>query len=127
VSSIYDLPNLRRRLYATSRGTRVHVGAVLPGLARSHGYSQKQLEKATGIGHSTMSGYWSGRRPLGEKNGKKIAAALGVPLSELGLTDPQDLQADPLIAQAEALLHELRRRLAPGTDQPDGAAESEAP
>jgi transcriptional regulator with XRE-family HTH domain len=63
------------------------VSATLPGLARSKGFSQRQLEEATGIGHSTMSRYWSGRGGLGEKNARRIANALGVNISDLGLPD----------------------------------------
>jgi transcriptional regulator with XRE-family HTH domain len=61
------------------------VSGVLPHLARSKGYSQARLEEATGIGHSTMSRYWSGRGGLGEKNGRRIAEVLDVSLEELGL------------------------------------------
>lgn len=103
----------------------IYVGAVLPGLTRTRGFNQAQLELATGIAHSTMSGYWSGRKPLGIKNGRKIASALSVSISDLGLTDPTDRETDPLIAQAAALLRELERRLGhPETNQPDGAAGS---
>ena len=87
------------------------VGALLPGLSRSKGFSQEQLERATGIGHSTMSGYWSGRLRLGDKNARKIAAALEVSISELGLVDPET-PTDPLIAQAAALLREIRQTTA---------------
>jgi transcriptional regulator with XRE-family HTH domain len=63
-----------------------NVSQVLPSLARSKGFSQAKLEDATGIDHSTMSRYWSGRGGLGEKNAAKIARVLDVEISDLGLT-----------------------------------------
>ncbi len=63
------------------------VSKILPPLARGKGFSQARLEEATGIGHSTMSRYWSGRGGLGEKNARRIADALDVAVSDLGLSE----------------------------------------
>ena len=78
-----------------------NVSQLLPALARSRGFNQAQLEKATGIAHSTMSRYWSGSGGLGLGNGRKIAAALDVEISALGLSE----------ADAAVTLETLDRRL----------------
>jgi transcriptional regulator with XRE-family HTH domain len=84
------------------------VSAVLPELAKSRGFNQAQLEEATQIGHSTMSGYWSGRLTLGLGNARKIAAVLKVDLSELGYQEnpaaPAQVEVSRLIAQVEDVL-----------------------
>lgn len=43
-----------------------------------------ELARRTGILGQTLSGYNTGKRPLGLINGRKIASALGVSLAELG-------------------------------------------
>lgn len=88
------------------------VSGVLPELARSKGYSQARLEEATGIGHSTMSRYYSGRGGLGQKNGKRIAAVLEVDVRDLGLRVEEEV-ADDLgnLRLAHAALEETVRLL----------------
>ena len=88
------------------------VSRVLPALARSKGFSQGRLEDATGIAHSTMSRYWSGRGGLGEKNARKIAAVLGVELNDLGLSEEEEA-GDVLtnLRHAHAALEETVRLL----------------
>lgn len=88
------------------------VSGVLPALARSKGFSQAQLEKATGIGHSTMSRYWSGRGGLGEKNGRLIADALGVEIRDLGLAEEEAAANDLAnLRHAQVALEEAVRLL----------------
>lgn len=89
------------------------VSGVLPALARSKGFSQARLEKATGIGHSTMSRYWSGRGGLGEKNGRLIADVLGVEVRDLGLAEEEAAASDlENLRLAHAALEETVRLLA---------------
>lgn len=84
---------------------------------------QADLEEATGIGHSTISGYWSGRLRLGDTNAPKIARALGVSLevllAEIDPPSPDEtkrrLQAlearDDVDPDVVAVLELLARRL----------------
>lgn len=91
----------------------VRVGSALKSLAKERGFSQPKLEAATGIGHSTMSGYWSGRLGLGLKNGRKIADALGVEISALGLSEAEEAaSAETDLRLAHAALEETVRLLA---------------
>lgn len=85
-----------------------NVSGVLPALARSRGFSQAKLEEATGIGHSTMSRYWSGRGGLGLTNGRRIADVLEVELSELGLSE-DGLHEEALLRRLESLAVEAER------------------
>lgn len=71
-----------------------------------------KLADLTGIQRSTLSGYNTGRLPLGRKNAEKIAAALDVSVLELGAPGPPDARSLPFRArleQAEAEAAEARR------------------
>lgn len=92
--------------------------------------NQAQLEKVTGIGHSTMSGYWSNRLALGLQNGAKIADALGVTIEELGLRrddafSPQrDLQTElrdlrEVVEDAAERIGALEAMTSGEADEPD--------
>lgn len=84
------------------------VSEILPMLCREKGYSQTRLERETKIGHSTMQRYWSGDGGLGLKNGRKIAAVLGVEISHLGLSE----EAAAARASTDDRLRELADKLA---------------
>lgn len=91
------------------------VNALLPGLSRSKGFSQEQLERATGIKHSTMSGYWSGRLRLGGQNAQKIADVLGIALSDLigephGRQEMEGLVLELILRRLDALEASLEER-----------------
>jgi hypothetical protein len=69
------------------------------------------LERVTGIGGTTLSGYNTGGRKLGRRNGEKIADALGVSVVELGA--PEDLADQPglsVFARLEALENTVGRQ-----------------
>ena len=88
------------------------VSRLLPPLARDKGYSQAKLEEATGIGHSTMSRYWSGRGGLGEKNARRIADVLEVSLEDLGLSEEGEVVDDLMnLRHSLAALEESLRLL----------------
>ncbi len=88
------------------------VGSKLRALAKDRGLSQAQLEEITGINHSTMSGYWSNRLGLGLANGRKLAQALMIELSDLGLSE-EEVADDELtnLRHAHAALEETVRLL----------------
>lgn len=78
-------------LRRVQRGT--YAGDVIKRLAAERGLKQADLEQRTGIGHSTMSGYWSNRLRLGDQNAPLVAAALGVSLEVLSAEVAQDAPA----------------------------------
>lgn len=88
------------------------VSKILRALCREKGVSQTWLERETKIGHSTMQRYWSGDGGLGLKNGRKIATALGVEISRLGLSE-EEAAGDELtnLRLAHAALEETVRLL----------------
>jgi transcriptional regulator with XRE-family HTH domain len=66
-----------------------------------------ELARLTGISGSTLSGYNSGKRPLGMANAHKIAAVLGVSLYDLGAREPHSSDfARSLLGQT---VEQLRR------------------
>lgn len=60
------------------------------------------LAERTGIHGPTLSGYNSGRARMGEDAGRRIAAALGVTLEELG-APPQEAHPSPILADLAAI------------------------
>lgn len=67
-----------------------------------------KLAGITGISPTTLSGYNTGKKPLGMKNAPRIAEALGVTVYDLGAPPavPKDPERDLL-----ALVEEVRDRL----------------
>jgi len=58
-------------------------GLLKPLWSRLEG-KRDELARMTGIGGGVLSAYNSGKRPLGIANARRIAAALGVTVEELG-------------------------------------------
>jgi transcriptional regulator with XRE-family HTH domain len=84
----------------------VKAGAAIRKYAKLAGMNQADLEMATGIGHSTISGYWSSRLRLGHGNARKIAAVLDVTLEELGLSEEEAADDEAGLRRALAALGE---------------------
>lgn len=59
------------------------ASVVLNGLLKARGWTQEEVAEKANIGRSTITGYCTGSRSLGEKNAEKIARALGVEVSLL--------------------------------------------
>jgi transcriptional regulator with XRE-family HTH domain len=89
----------------------VDASRPLRRLLRERGWTQDKLATETGIGRGTINAYCRGRRGLGSTNGRKIAAALGVDLSELGLSDSElsDDEMTALRAEIEAVAFRVAR------------------
>ena len=62
-----------------------------------------RLAELTGIQPSTISGYNAGRLPLGMANARKIAAALGVTVADLGAPDQNGQEPSPLMRELIAI------------------------
>lgn len=76
-----------------------------------------RLAEATGIQPGTLSGYNTGRLPLGATNARKIADALGVSVLELGAPEEeaqtrQDRRIVDRLREVEAALEALGPDLA---------------
>jgi transcriptional regulator with XRE-family HTH domain len=70
---------------------------------------REQLAELVEISPQTLSAYNSGKRPLGITNARKLAAALGVSLAELGAPEGE---SDPRGATLRSRLDELAAKLA---------------
>lgn len=92
-----------------------------------------KLADVTGIQRSTLSGYNTGRLPLGMKNAERIAAALNVTVFDLGAPTAQQAAArsvavvdrvtavEERLTGIEARLDEFQRAL-DGLPRPRGGA-----
>ena len=64
----------------------VWAGEKLQELLRERGMTQEQLGTAAGLRRTDVNRYVRNKQRLGERNGERLAAALGVTIEELGLT-----------------------------------------
>lgn len=89
----------------------VDASEAIRALQKERGWTYKDLQERTGILANTLAAYGSlnpeARKCLGLVNGRKIAAAYGVPLSRLGLSEERELRHLPAPDTLE-LLAELQ-------------------
>lgn len=95
---------------------RDHIDRLRKDSGLSGTHVQEMVAKITGIGRGTINAYCRNKRPVGEKNGPKIADALGLTWDALvqaveaaRLTDSQRRAAR--VAEIQRVLPELQREL----------------
>lgn len=66
----------------------VNLGGVLPDLLRRRGWTQQRLADETGLKRTDINRIANGRLEVGADRLSRIAAALEVPVTELGADDP---------------------------------------